>query len=260
MAYFAQPVITNVGRSNLLAQGLTITRVAFGTGYNTATTVVTRLVQESFSVSNPVLVREQQHLVISCMVDNQILNLTTSRLIKEIGVFARVGSGSEFLLAYTSYSAGDSIPSKTEANYQREWQLWLGLTNANISSVNYTSTVSGYAGANVVNALSQRMTTHENDNTKHITPAERQKWNESGLLVKGGFSGSVDNLSEPGIYFYIPENGIFGGYGFIIVMSNGVGKLGQHGNWTYQMVFSTGGHQAFRERIHTMPWAQWRQK
>lgn len=260
MAYFAQPVITNVGRSNLLAQGLTITRVAFGTRYNTATTVVTRLVQESFSVSNPVLLREAQHLVISCMVDNQILNLTTSRLIKEIGVFARVGSGSEFLLAYTSYSAGDSIPSKTEANYQREWQLWLGLTNANISSVNYTSTVSGYAGANVVNALSQRLTTHENDNTKHVTPAERQRWDNSDLLVSDGFSGSADNLSTPGIYIYTPDKDIPGGYGFIKVTSNGKGSLGQQGNWTFHTAYITLGGIHHRRRINTDPWSPWVEK
>ena len=168
MAYFTQPVITNIGRSNLLKDGLTITRVSFGLGYSSSPATQTRLNQEIFSVTNAVLVRETSHLVISCVVDNQALNLTSSRTIKEIGIYARIGSESEFLLAYSYYSQGDTIPSKSEAHYQRNWQFRLGMSNTNVSSISYSTSTSGYASANVVNSLSQHLNTHEaNRNNPH---------------------------------------------------------------------------------------------
>ncbi|MCW6682081.1 pyocin knob domain-containing protein [Aerococcaceae bacterium NML160702] len=196
MAYFTQPVITNVGRSNLLKDGLTITRVAFGLGYSSSPVTQTRLNQETFSVSNAVLVREAAHLVISCVTDNQLLNLTSSRTIKEIGIYARIGSGSEFLLAYSYYSQGDTIPSKTEAHYQRDWQFRLGMSNANISSISYSVSTSGYASAGIVNSVSQRLTTHENDTTKHLTADERRKIIEAINLVKP-MNGQYTNLTCP---------------------------------------------------------------
>ena len=196
MAYFTQPVITNVGRSNLLKDGLTITRVAFGLGYSSSPATQTRLNQETLSVSNAVLVREAAHLVISCVVDNQALNLTTSRTIKEIGIYARIGSGSEFLLAYSYYSQGDTIPSKTEAHYQRDWQFRLGMSNANVSSISYNVSTSGYASAGIVNSVSQRLTTHENDTTKHLTADERRKIIEAVNLVKP-MDGNYTKLTCP---------------------------------------------------------------
>ena len=230
MAYFTQPVITNIDRSNLLKDGLTITRVSFGLGYSSSPATQTRLNQEIFSVTNAVLVRETSHLVISCVVDNQAFNLTSSRTIKEIGIYARIGSESEFLLAYSYYSQGDTIPSKSEAHYQRDWQFRLGMSNTNVSSISYSTSTSGYASANVVNSLSQHLNTHEanrnnphgvtkthvglsnvtndrqatkpefdahvRDNTKHLTADERLKIIEAINLVKP-MNGQYTNLTCP---------------------------------------------------------------
>ena len=340
MAYFTQPVITNVGQSNLLKDGLTITRVAFGLGYSSIPATQTRLNQETFSVSNAVLVREAAHLVISCVVDNQVLNLTSSRLIKEIGIYARIGSGSEFLLAYSYYSQGDTIPSKSEAHYQRDWQFRLGMSNANVSSVSYNTSTSGYASAGIVNSVSQRLSTHEADTTKHLTADERRKIIEAVNMVKPmngqytsitcpngtnlatfmksdavpighgvvrdentyrnmiyvkesssyifgiatrynrlwtwtiengadkgykevtdfiaeSYTGNVDTLGEAGLY-YLSGTHLLGAYGFLEVITNGIGNLGQNQNWTMQRWTNTAGESWTRCRANTAGWTGWR--
>ena len=235
MAYFTQPVITNIGRSNLLKDGLTITRVAFGLGYSSSPATQTRLNQEIFSVTNAVLVRETSHLVISCVVDNQALNLTSSRTIKEIGIYARIGSESEFLLAYSYYSQGDTIPSKSEAHYQRDWQFRLGMSNVSVSSISYNTSTNGYASAGIVNSVSQRLSAHEAnknnphgvtklqiglsnvdniqqatkaefnshvaDNTKHITPAERQRWDKTYQNNVISRAENLNNKKKAGLHF-----------------------------------------------------------
>lgn len=251
MAYFTQPIITNVGRANLLKDGLTITRVAFGLGYSSSPATQTRLNQESFSVNNVVLLREPGHLVISCMTDNQVLNLTSSRLIKEIGIYARIGNGSEFLLAYSYYSQGDTIPGKTEAHYQRDWQVRLGMSNTNVSSVQYSTSISGYASAGIVNSVSQRLTTHESsrsnphnvtksqvglgnvdniqqatklefnshvaDSTKHLAADERRKIIEVVNMVKP-MNGQYTNLTCPNgtnLATFMKSNAVPIGHGIV---------------------------------------------
>ena len=71
------------------------------------------------------------------------------------------------------------------------------------------------------------------------------------------FTGNPDTLGEAGLY-YLSGTHLSGAYGFLEVITNGIGNLGQNQNWTMQRWTNTAGESWTRCRANTAGWTGWR--
>jgi len=80
-----------------------------------------------------------------------------------------------------------------------------------------------------------------------------------GTTSKNRAPQDVDTMGTPGLYWYegshnLSSKGIASGYGFAMVFSNGVGKPGQAGNFTWQVYYGTNGRIWVRKRTNAEVW------
>ena len=251
--------LTDIGSKEMAKQGdLVITRVAFGSRFSGYATIKTTTAMGSeLSSVSPTVREEQGFRVIDIVYDNSQLNSANS--IKEIGVFAKVGNGAEFLAYYGADNIGVEVPAKNNQSYTLRLKFKIKLTGRDNITVEVNPNISGLATSDSVNQIAGKV-----DKLKNGASIE-ETLDLAGLKVLLGSTGKqrapqdLDALGTPGLYWYeqshnASSKGIASGYGFVIVYSNMVGSLGQAGNWTWQIYTATNGRMWVRYKINQDPW------
>ena len=251
--------LTDLGSKEMAKPGdLVITRVAFGSRFSGYATIKTTTAMGSeLSSVSPTVREEQGFRVIDIVYDNSQLTSTDS--IREIGVFAKVGNGTEFLAYYGADNIGVQIPAKNNQSYTMRLKFKIKLTGRDNITVEVNPNISGLATSDTVNQLAGKL--YKLKNGASIEEA----LDLAGLKTLLGSTGKqrapqdLDTLGTPGLYWYeqshnASSKGIASGYGFVMVYSNMVGSLGQAGNWTWQVYTATNGRMWVRYKINQDPW------
>ena len=254
---FTQLTLTNVGKREMLKQGeLVVTGMAVGNGstnVENATGLAAQFIRKVPTVTN-----EGDKKVVEIVIDNKELNNTQRKAMSEIGIFAKVGSGPEFLWLY----GGDTADPPVLEDYRvQRIQMTIRYLVSVSSDKNITVTTvddrTSYASVESVNRVQG---TVNNFKTGTVSDLDSLISTENlgallGKIVKT--NNDVDNLSTPGIYQYttnMASKGISSSYGFILVFSNGIGSLGQSGHFTWQLFVGTNGRMWVRKRINSEAW------
>lgn len=254
---FTQLTLTNVGKREMLKQGeLVVTGMAVGNGSTNAENATGLAAQ--FIRKVPTVTNEGDNKVVEIVIDNKEMDNTRRKAMSEIGIFAKVGNGPEFLWLYGGNTAD---PPVLEDYRVQRIQMTIRYLVSVSSDKNITVTLvddrTSYASANSVNRVQDTVNKFK---TGSVAELDRLISTENlgallGKIVKT--NNDVDNLSTPGIYQYttnMASKGIYSSYGFILVFSNGVGSLGQTGHFTWQLFVGTNGRMWVRKRINNESW------
>ena len=251
--------LTDIGSKEMAKQGdLVITRVAFGSRFSGYATIKTTTAMGSeLSSVSPTVREEQGFRVIDIVYDNSQLNSANS--IKEIGVFAKVGNGAEFLAYYGADNIGVEVPAKNNQSYTLRLKFKIKLTGRDNITVEVNPNISGLATSDSVNQIAGKVDKLKNGASIEETLDLAGLKTLLGSTNKQRAPQDLDTLGTPGIYWYeqshnASSKGIASGYGFVIVYSNMVGSLGQAGNWTWQIYTATNGRMWVRYKINQDPW------
>lgn len=251
--------LTDLGSKEMAKQGdLVITRVAFGSRFSGYATIKTTTAMGSeLSSVSPTVREEQGFRVIDIVYDNSQLNSANS--IKEIGVFAKVGNGAEFLAYYGADNIGVEVPAKNNQSYTLRLKFKIKLTGRDNITVEVNPNISGLATSDSVNQIAGKVDKLKNGASIEETLDLAGLKTLLGSTNKQRAPQDLDTLGTPGIYWYeqshnASSKGIASGYGFVIVYSNMVGSLGQAGNWTWQIYTATNGRMWVRYKINQDPW------
>lgn len=254
---FTQLTLTNVGKREMLKQGeLVVTGMAIGNGSTNAENATGLAAQ--FVRKVPTVTNEGDKKVVEIVIDNKEMDNTRRKAMSEIGIFAKVGNGPEFLWLYGGNTAD---PPVLEDYRVQRIQMTIRYLVSVSSDKNITVTLvddrTSYASVNSVNRVQDTVNKFK---TGTVSELDRIISTENlgallGKIVKT--NNDVDNLSTPGIYQYttnMASKGISSSYGFILVFSNGVGTLGQAGHFTWQLFVGTNGRMWVRKRINSEAW------
>lgn len=254
---FTQLTLTNVGKREMLKQGeLDVTGMAVGNGSTNAENATGLAAQ--FVRKVPTVTNEGDKKVVEIVIDNKEMDNTRRKAMSEIGIFAKVGNGPEFLWLYGGNTAD---PPVLEDYRVQRTQMTIRYLVSVSSDKNITVTLvddrTSYASVNSVNRVQDTVNKFK---TGTVSELDRLISTENlgallGKIVKT--NNDVDNLSTPGIYQYttnMASKGISSSYGFILVFSNGVGTLGQAGHFTWQLFVGTNGRMWVRKRINSEAW------
>ncbi|WP_303766137.1 pyocin knob domain-containing protein [Abiotrophia defectiva] len=251
--------LTDLGSKEMAKPGdLVITRVAFGSRFSGYATIKTTTAMGSeLSSVSPTVREEQGFRVIDIVYDNSQLTSTDS--IREIGVFAKVGNGTEFLAYYGADNIGVQIPAKNNQSYTMRLKFKIKLTGRDNITVEVNPNISGLATSDSVNQIAGKVDKLKNGASIEETLDLAGLKTLLGSTNKQRAPQDLDTLGTPGIYWYeqshnASSKGIASGYGFVIVYSNMVGSLGQAGNWTWQIYTATNGRMWVRYKINQDPW------
>lgn len=128
-------VLTNIGKK-LLAEafekerGLIFTRIAVGTGdiINKEEALnLTNLKSPYLDMEMTTIVRKGDLIRLRGTLNNK--EFTTEKIIKEVGIFAKISTGNEILFGYVNDGYGELIPSGSTGNYiTRVRDLYVGVT------------------------------------------------------------------------------------------------------------------------------------
>ena len=251
--------LTDIGSKEMAKQGdLVITRVAFGSRFSGYATIKTTTAMGSeLSSVSPTVREEQGFRVIDIVYDNSQLNSANS--IKEIGVFAKVGNGAEFLAYYGADNIGVEVPAKNNQSYTLRLKFKIKLTGRDNITVEVNPRLSGLATSDSVNQIAGKVDKLKNGaSIEEVLDLPGLK-SLLGVTSKQRAPPDLDTLGTPGLYWYEQSHhalskGIASGYGFVMVYSNMVGSLGQAGNWTWQVYTATNGRMWVRYKINQDPW------
>lgn len=249
--------LTDIGSKEMAKQGdLVITRVAFGSRFSGYATIKTTTAMGSeLSSVSPTVREEQGFRVIDIVYDNSQLN--NADFIKEIGVFAKVGNGAEFLAYYGADNIGVGVPAKNNQSYTLRLKFKIKLTGRDNITVEVNPSISGLATSDSVNQIAGKVDKLKTGSLGELDGLINAV-NLGALLGKvAKTNNDVDNLSTPGIYQYttnMASKGISSSYGFILVYSNEIGSPGQNGHFTWQIFVGTNGRMWVRKRINTEAW------
>lgn len=251
--------LTDIGSKEMAKQGdLVITRVAFGSRFSGYATIKTTTAMGSeLSSVSPTVREEQGFRVIDIVYDNS--QLTNSDSIREIGVFAKVGNGTEFLAYYGADNIGVQIPAKNNQSYTMRLKFKIKLTGRDNITVEVNPNISGIATSDSVNQIAGKVDKLKNGaSIEEVLDLPGLK-SLLGVTNKQRAPQDLDTLGTPGLYWYeqshnASSKGIASGYGFVTVYSNMVGSLGQAGNWTWQIYTATNGRMWVRYKINQDPW------
>lgn len=254
---FTQLTLTNVGKREMLKQGeLVVTGMAVGNGSTNAENATGLAAQ--FVRKVPTVTNEGDKKVVEIVIDNKELNITQRKAMSEIGVFAKVGNGPEFLWLYGSSTSDAPILEDYRVNrIQMTIRYLVSVSSDKNITVTLVDDRTSYASVNSVNRVQDTVNKFK---TGTVSELDRLISTENlgallGKIVKT--NNDVDNLSTPGIYQYttnMASKGISSSYGFILVFSNGVGTLGQAGHFTWQLFVGTNGRMWVRKRINSEAW------
>lgn len=257
---FTQLTLTNVGKREMLKQGeLVVTGMAVGNGSTNAENATTLAAQ--FVRKVPTVTNEGDKKVVEIVLDNKELDNTRRKAMSEVGIFAKVGNGPEFLWLY----GGDTANPPVLEDYRvQRIQMTIRYLVSVSSDKNITVTTvddrTSYASVESVNRVQDTVNKLKTGSVGELESLLNVENFRAifGKLAKYVHANDVDNLSTPGIYQYSTDMGSKGvpsGYGFIAVVSNGVKQLGQAGNFTWQFFFGTNGRAWIRKRINAEQWS-----
>lgn len=207
MAKWQTGVITNAGISLLgevIAGGeITITRAALGGGIVDssalmAQTALTLPLSVSPVIASKKLV-EEKGIDIRLQIRNNAL--TEDKVMKQVGLFARLNSGDEVLFAIMQDDTGEEIPSETSyPDFMLEFTAAIAMSNTDNITVSvsggavitkdaldqalsdYTNTadlntaLAAKANLTVVNGLQNDISSHTTNDDIHVTAAEKSAW------------------------------------------------------------------------------------
>lgn len=254
---FTQLTLTNVGKREMLKQGeLVVTGMAVGNGSTNAENATALAAQ--FVRKVPTVTNEGDKKVVEIVLDNKELDNTRRKAMSEIGIFAKVGNGPEFLWLYGGNTAD---PPVLEDYRVQRIQMTIRYLVSVSSDKNITVTTvddrTSYASVESVNRVQGTVNKFKTGTVSELDSliSTENLWALLGKIVKT--NNDVDNLSTPGIYQYttnMASKGISSSYGFILVYSNGIGSLGQSGHFTWQLFVGTNGRMWVRKRINSEAW------
>jgi len=254
---FTQLTLTNVGKREMLKQGeLVVTGMAVGNGSTNAENATSLAAQ--FVRKVPTVTNEGDKKVVEIVLDNKELDNTRRKAMSEIGIFAKVGNGPEFLWLYGGNTAD---PPVLEDYRVQRIQMTIRYLVSVSSDKNITVTLvddrTSYASVESVNRVQGTVNKFKTGTVSELDSLISTE-NLGALLGKiVKTNNDVDNLSTPGIYQYttnMASKGISSSYGFILVYSNGIGSLGQSGHFTWQLFVGTNGRMWVRKRINSEAW------
>lgn len=248
--------LTDIGAREMAKQGeLVITRVAFGKKNNVTVSQgqQTRVEEEEISLS-PTISEEGGFKIIEVIFSNQSKEYWS--IIREIGVYAKIGNGSEFL-AYYGKDGNINPPNKSSQVYTLRLKFKIALSGRDTITVEVNNDLQGMATADAVNTVANKVNKFKTGSAVELNGIINVD-NLGALLGKvAKTNNDVDNLSTPGIYQYttnMASKGISSSYGFILVFSNGIGSPGQNGHFTWQLFVGTNGRMWVRKRINNETW------
>lgn len=254
---FTQLTLTNVGKREMIKQGeLVVTGMAVGNGSTNAENATALAAQ--FVRKVPTVTNEGDKKVVEIVLDNKELDNTRRKAMSEIGIFAKVGNGPEFLWLYGGNTAD---PPVLEDYRVQRIQMTIRYLVSVSSDKNITVTTvddrTSYASVESVNRVQGTVNKFRTGTVSELDSLISTE-NLGALLGKiVKTNNDVDNLSTPGIYQYttnMASKGISSSYGFILVFSNGIGSLGQSGHFTWQLFVGTNGRMWVRKRINSEAW------
>lgn len=256
---FTQLTLTNVGKREMLKQGeLVVTGMAVGNGSTNAENATVLAAQ--FIRKVPTVTNEGDKKVVEIVLDNKELDNTRRKAMSEIGIFAKVGNGPEFLWLYGGNTADPPI---LEDYRVQRIQMTIRYLVSVSSDKNITVTLvddrTSYASVNSVNRVQDtvnKFKTGSVDELDGLINIENLRA-IFGKVAKYVTVDSVNSLSTPGIYQYstdMAKHGIPSAYGFIVVVSNGIKNVGEVGNFTWQLFVGTNGRIWLRKRINSEAW------
>lgn len=250
--------LTDIGAREMAKQGeLVITRVAFGKKNNVTVSQgqQTRVEEEEISLS-PTISEEGGFKIIEVIFSNQSKEYWS--IIREIGVYAKIGNGSEFL-AYYGKDGNINPPNKSSQVYTLRLKFKIALSGRDTITVEVNNDLQGMATADAVNTVANNLAKLKDGATIEQVLDLAGLESLLGAIGKQKAPQDLDALGTPGLYWYDQSHnanskGIASGYGFVMVYSNMVGRIGQAGNWTWQVYTATNGRMWVRYKINQDPW------
>lgn len=256
--------LTDIGAREMAKQGeLIITRVSFGWGsiYSGDTDTpnikrATSVAGEFISIS-PTVSEDNGFKIIDVVLENR--TFTTDKKVQKIGVYAKVASGNEFLAYYGIDFQGINIPSKDSQLYTLRLKFKIALSGRDTITVEVNNNLQGMATADAVNTVANNLAKLKDGATIEQVLDLAGLKSLLGAIGKQKAPQDLDALGTPGLYWYDQSHnanskGIASGYGFVMVYSNMVGRIGQAGNWTWQVYTATNGRMWVRYKINQDPW------
>ena len=255
---FSQLQLTNAGTRELAKGGaLVLTKIALGDGQMGDVATASGLARKVCEVT-PTVTSDNEYQVIEGVFDNIALDITAEKNIQEVGVFGKVGEGADVLLYYAKGNAF-VFPPKTQQQMTVKIPFRVKIVGNREVTVSLNTQMSGMATADSVNRVSETLGKLKSGSTIE------QALDLAGLKTLLGSTNKqrapqdLDALGTPGLYWYDQSHnanskGIASGYGFVMVYSNMVGRIGQAGNWTWQVYTATNGRMWVRYKINQDPW------
>lgn len=256
--------LTDIGAREMAKQGeLIITRVSFGYGDIYGSEADIQQIKKATDVTgiwfgrSPTVIEDNGHKVIDVVIDNKSDDI--KRTVRKIGIYARVGNGTEFLWYYGIDAEGIKMPSRRESLYTLRLKFKVALSGRDTITVEVNNDLQGMATANAVNTVANNLAKLKDGATIEQVLDLAGLESLLGAIGKQKAPQDLDALGTPGIYWYDQSHnanskGIASGYGFVMVYSNMVGRIGQAGNWTWQVYTATNGRMWVRYRINQDPW------
>ena len=254
---FTQLTLTNVGKREMLKQGeLVVTGMAVGNGSTNAENATGLAAQ--FVRKVPTVTNEGDNKVVEIVIDNKELDNTRRKAMSEVGIFAKVGNGPEFLWLYGGDTANPPVLEDYRVNrIQMTIRYLVSVSSDKNITVTTVDDRTSYASVESVNRVQGTVNKFRTGTVSELDSLISTE-NLGALLGKiVKTNNDVDNLSTPGIYQYttnMASKGISSSYGFILVFSNGIGSLGQSGHFTWQLFVGTNGRMWVRKRINSEAW------
>lgn len=254
---FTQLTLTNVGKREMLKQGeLVVTGMAVGNGSTNAENATALAAQ--FVRKVPTVTNEGDKKVVEIVIDNKELDNTRRKAMSEVGIFAKVGNGPEFLWLYGGDTANPPVLEDYRVNrIQMTIRYLVSVSSDKNITVTTVDDRTSYASVESVNRVQGTVNKFKTGTVSELDSLISTE-NLGALLGKiVKTNNDVDNLSTPGIYQYttnMASKGISSSYGFILVFSNGIGSLGQAGHFTWQLFVGTNGRMWVRKRINSEAW------
>ena len=254
---FTQLTLTNVGKREMLKQGeLVVTGMAVGNGSTNAENATALAAQ--FVRKVPTVTNEGDKKVVEIVLDNKELDNTRRKAMSEVGIFAKVGNGPEFLWLYGGDTANPPVLEDYRVNrIQMTIRYLVSVSSDKNITVTTVDDRTSYASVESVNRVQGTVNKFRTGTVSELDSLISIE-NLVALLFKiVKINNDVDNLSTPGIYQYttnMASKGISSSYGFILVFSNGIGSLGQSGHFTWQLFVGTNGRMWVRKRINSEAW------
>ena len=199
---FTQLTLTNVGKREMLKQGeLVVTGMAVGNGSTNAENATSLAAQ--FVRKVPTVTNEGDKKVVEIVIDNKELDNTRRKAMSEVGIFAKVGNGPEFLWLYGGDTANPPVLEDYRVNrIQMTIRYLVSVSSDKNITVTTVDDRTSYASVESVNRVQGTVNKFRTGTVSELDSLISTE-NLGALLGKiVKTNNDVDNLSTPGIYQY----------------------------------------------------------